>query len=205
MSESDGHREVWDRFAPRYDAAMRFFERRWFTGGREWVGARAVGEVLDVAIGTGLNLPHYPAGVRVTGVDFSPAMLRQAEIRAASLGIRPVLRRADAQALPFEDASFDTVVCTLSLCGIPDNTAAVAEMYRVLRPGGRLLLLDHVASTWPPIRWGQMLVERFTVRTAGEHYTRRQLPVVVAAGFAGIESRRLKAGTVERIEATKPH
>jgi ubiquinone/menaquinone biosynthesis C-methylase UbiE len=78
------------------------------------------------------------------------------------------------------------------------------DAVRVLRAGGQLLLLDHVASTWPPIYGLQWLVERFTIRAAGEHMTRRQLPLLQAAGFEIVETQRLKAGTVERIAARKP-
>jgi len=74
----------------------------------------------------------------------------------------------------------------------------------VLVPGGRLLLLDHIGSTWPPIYAAQWLFERLTIRLAGEHFTRRQLPIVQAAGFEVVEVERLKAGTVERIFARKP-
>jgi len=96
------------------------------------------------------------------------------------------------------------VACTLSLCTIPSPEAAIAEMRRVLGPGGHLLLLDHIGSTWPPIYAAQWLVERITIRTAGEHFTRRQLPLVKAAGFQIVETERLLAGTVERIHAVKP-
>ena len=117
-----------------------------FSGGREWVCARAEGEVLEIAVGTGRNLPHYPDDVRLTGIDSVPAMLDVARRRAVELG-RPVdSRLGDGQALEFEDATFDTVVCTLSLCTIPDDRAAVAEVRRVLRPSGRFVLLEHVRS-----------------------------------------------------------
>jgi ubiquinone/menaquinone biosynthesis C-methylase UbiE len=195
---------AWDRAAPGYDKQIAFFERIWLGGGRDWLGSRAQGRVLEVAVGTGRDLPFYPAGAAVTGVDLSPAMLAIARQRAADLGVEVALRTADAQALPFDDESFDTVVCALSLCAIPEPATAIGEMKRVLAPGGRLLLLDHVASTWPPIYAAQWLLERLTIRTAGEHFTRRQRPLVTAAGFDIVEAQRLKAGTVERVHARKP-
>jgi ubiquinone/menaquinone biosynthesis C-methylase UbiE len=195
---------AWEKSAPGYDKQIAFFEKTWFGGGREWLGARAQGRILEVAIGTGRNLPHYPAGVTITGIDLSPAMLAIAERRAADLGRDVDLHTGNAQQLPFPDQAFDTVVCALSLCAIPDPAAAIGEMERVLVPGGRLLLVDHIASTWPPIRAAQWVFERLTIRTAGEHFTRRQLPLVRAAGFDIVAAERLKAGTVERVCARKP-
>jgi len=197
-------KRIWDKAASSYDKQIAFFERIQFAGGREWIGERARGRVLEVAIGTGLNLPRYPADVTITGIELSPAMLAVARQRAAGLGRDVDLREGDAEHLPFDDASFDTVVCTLSLCTIPSPDAAIAEMRRVLGPGGRLLLLDHVGSTWPPVYAAQWLLERITIRAAGEHFTRRQLPLVKAAGFQIVETERLLAGTVERIHAVKP-
>jgi ubiquinone/menaquinone biosynthesis C-methylase UbiE len=179
-------------------------ERTLIGGGREWIGERARGSVLEVAIGTGRNLPHYPPDVTVTGIDVSPAMVAIARDRAVRLGRAVELRVGDAATLPWPDGSFDTVVCVLSLCAIPDFVASIGEMHRVLRPGGRLLLLDHIGSTWPPIYAGQWLVERISIRTAGEHLTRRPLPHVLAAGFVVDETQRLKAGTIERVAAHKP-
>jgi ubiquinone/menaquinone biosynthesis C-methylase UbiE len=183
---------------------MRVVERLWFGDGRHWVCSRAHGDVLEVAIGTGRNLPFYPAGVSLTGVELSPAMLAVARRRAAGLGVTADLVEGDAQALPFPDSSFDTVVCTLSLCAIPDHQAAIGEMRRVLRPGGRLLLLDHVAGRLWLLRAMQRLAELATVRLAGEHLTRRPLPLLAAAGFRVEAVERLKAGTVERVAAVKP-
>jgi ubiquinone/menaquinone biosynthesis C-methylase UbiE len=195
---------VWEKAAPRYDREIRFWEKVQLGGGREWVAERAQGRVLEVAIGTGRNLPLYPSGVSITGIELSPAMLELARQRAADHRIDADLYVGDAQALPFDDATFDTAVCTLSLCAIPDPAAAIAEMRRVLRPGGLLLLVDHVGSSWWPIWALQRLVEQFTIRTAGEYMTRRQLPLVRAAGFDIVETQRLKAGTVERIAARRP-
>jgi ubiquinone/menaquinone biosynthesis C-methylase UbiE len=197
-------KRVWDKSASSYDRQIALFEKLQFGGGREWLGERAHGRVLEVAIGTGRNLPHYPIGATVTGIELSPAMLAIARQRAADLGRDADLQEGDAEHLSAGDASFDTVVCALSLCSIPDPASAISEMKRVLVPGGRLLLLDHIGSTWPPIYAAQWLLERITARAIGEHFTRRQLPLVRAAGFQVVEAERLKAGTVERIHAVKP-
>ena len=197
-------KRVWDKAAPGYDRQIAFFERNWFSGGREWLAERARGRILEVAVGTGRSLPYYPADATVTGIELSPAMLAIARQRATDLGRDVTLREADAEHLPFDDASFDTVTCALALCTIPSPAAAIGEMQRVLAPGGRLLLLDHTGSTWPPLYAAQWLAERITIRTAGEHFTRRQLPLVTAAGLQVMEAERLKAGTVERIHAVKP-
>lgn len=197
-------RAKWDKYAPRYDKDIGFFERLQFAGGREWVCSQARGEVLEVAVGTGLNLPCYPEEVRLTGIDLSPGMLDVARNRAAQLGRDVVLREGNAEQLPFADATFDTVVCTLGLCGIPDDGAAIAEMYRVLRPGGMLLLLDHIGSHHRLLHFGQWLLEKLTVRMIGDYQTRRPLPLVEQAGFVVQRAERLKAGMVERLAATKP-
>ena len=197
-------KRVWDKSAPSYDKQISFFEKIWFAGGREWLCERAHGNVLEVAVGTGRNLPHYPAGVTLTAIELSPAMLAIARQRAVDLGREVDFHEGDAEHLPFDDASFDTVLCALSLCTIPSPDAALGEMRRVLRPGGRLLLLDHIGSAWPPVYAVQWLLERFTISAAGEHFTRRQLPLVKAAGFQVVESERLKAGSIERIHAVKP-
>lgn len=197
-------RKVWDRMAGRYDRDMRFLEAKVFTGGREWVGSRATGKVLEVAVGTGRTLQHYPPDVELTGIELSPAMLAVARGRATGLGRRADLHEGDAHALGFPDESFDTVVCVLSLCAITDSATALGEMRRVLRPGGRLLLLDHVASTRRAVYALQWIVERFTLPLQGERFTQRTLPMVRAAGFDVVEHEQLKAGIVQRLHARKP-
>src|SRR4051812_10653321 len=137
MSETDRVREIFDRDAPRHDRTMGFFERLLFRDARSWVCSQAEGRTLELAVGTGLNLPYYPSGVKLTGIELSPAMLERAQARAKELGRDADLLLGDATALDFADASFDTVVCTFGLCTIPDDAAAVAEARRVLRPGGR--------------------------------------------------------------------
>jgi ubiquinone/menaquinone biosynthesis C-methylase UbiE len=159
--------------------------------------------VLEVAVGTGLNLPLYGREVRLTGIDLSTEMLDVARKRAAGAGRQVDLREGDAHALPFGEASFDTVVCTLSLCNIPDPDRAVAEMKRVLRPGGRLVLVDHVRSTNRLVYVLQKAIEFVSIRVDGDHMTRRPLEEVVANGFHIEERERFKWGIVERLVATK--
>ena len=197
-------RRVWDRAAPDYDRSMARFERGILAGGREWIGSRARGRVLEVAVGTGRSFEFYRDDVEVTGIDLSPEMLALAGRRADELGMAVDLRHGDAEALPVEDASFDTVVCALGLCSIPRAALAVSELVRALRPGGSLLLLDHVGSTVPPVFALQWLLERVTIPTAGEHFTRRQEPLVRAEGLEIVENERLKLGMIERLHAERP-
>ena len=196
-------RRFWDRYAGRYDRRIEHTERMLFPGGREWACAQADGDVLEVAVGTGRNLPYYRRVQSLTGIDLSPGMLAVARQRALALGIYADLRTGNAEALEFGDATFDTVVCTISLCNIPDDRAAIKEMYRVLKPGGRLVLLDHVASDRAWLRVGQWLLEQVTRRTNGDYQTRRPLPLVEAQGFVVSHSERSRLGWVERLVAVK--
>jgi ubiquinone/menaquinone biosynthesis C-methylase UbiE len=196
-------RRYWDKHSKTYDREMRFLDRTLFGDTRSWICRQATGEVLEVAIGTGLNLEHYPPDVALTGIELSPAMLAIARRRADDLD-RPVeLRVGDAEALDIPSATFDTVVCTFSLCAIPDHRKALVEMARVLRPGGLLLLADHVASSVPVLRAGQRLLEVVTVPLGGEHFLRRPIEQVRAAGFRIEHHNRFTAGIVERLAAHK--
>jgi ubiquinone/menaquinone biosynthesis C-methylase UbiE len=197
-------RRYWDKHSRTYDREMRFMDRVLFGDTRSWICSRATGNVLEVAVGTGLNLQHYAPETSLTGVDFSPEMLAKARRHAADLGMSVDLREGDAQALDFPDASFDTVVCTFSLCAIPDEQRALAEMHRVLRPGGRLLLADHVASSARPARAIQRLLELVTVPLGGEHFLRRPMRLTADVGFEVDERERFKLGIVERGVLRKP-
>lgn len=194
----------WDRKSGNYDREMAAWDRRLFGDSRGWACAQAEGAVLEVAVGTGLNLPFYPATATVTGIDLSDGMLAIARARADQLGRAATLRRGDAQALPCADESFDTVVCTFGLCAIPDAGTAIEEMVRVLRPGGRLILVDHVKSSSRLVRVAQRLLELVTVPLAGEHFLRRPLLEVRARGLEIQRRERFKLGMVERLVARKP-
>ena len=202
--QRDRWRRYWNKEAASYDKTMKFADRLFFGDSRAWVCTQAAGRTLEVAIGTGLNLPFYPSAVELTGIDFSPAMLDLARRRAGELGRAAELQQADAMALPFPDSSFDTVVCTFGLCAIPDDRRAVSEMNRVLRPGGLLLLADHIAGAYWPLRAVQRVAEIVTVPLQGEHFLRRPLRQVEAEGLDVVRRERFKLGTVERLTARKP-
>lgn len=203
--QNDRRRRAWDKQASRYDKQIGWWER-WLLGrdNRAWACERALGDVLEVAVGTGLNIPLYDAELKVTGVDLSPAMLDVARKRAADLDRNVDLREGDAHGLMFDDEGFDTVLCTFSLCNIPDLHQALSEMRRVLRPGGRLVLVDHVRSSVRPIRWLQRGIEVVSVRIDGDYMTRRPAEVVEVLGFEVVERDRFRWGIVERLVATKP-
>lgn len=201
--ETERVRRIWERMAPRYDRWIAVFERLLFQGGREWVCSQAQGAVLEIGVGTGRNLPFYPGEAQVTGVDISEAMLELARRRAERLG-RPIeLRQSDAQALDLADESCDTVVSTLCLCSIPDHRRAIAEARRVLRLGGRFILLEHVRSPIFPIRALQWALEPLTVLLQGDHLDRESLQQLLADGFEVERLERSKLGIVERAVARK--
>jgi ubiquinone/menaquinone biosynthesis C-methylase UbiE len=174
-------------------------------GGRQWACAQAAtGRVLEVGIGTGRNLGWYPHAVEVVGVDVSLKMLAVARGRTDERARSVQLSVVDAQRLSFRDASFDTVVATLALCSIPDHQLAVQEMARVLRPGGRLILLEHVASPNWLVRVVQRLLDPVTVRFQGDHLLREPDIAVSNEGLVIDEFDRLKWGIVARLTAHKP-
>jgi ubiquinone/menaquinone biosynthesis C-methylase UbiE len=203
QTETERVREIFDASAAQYDKGMAFTEKLFFGDGRAWACSQARGQVLEIAIGTGLNLPFYPADVELTGIEISPAMLEIARRRAKSLGRQVKLVVGDAQALPFSDQSFDTVVCTIALCSIPDDRQAVAEAWRVLRPGGRFVALEHVRSPNIIIRGLEHLLESYTLRTQADHLLREPVETVQEAGFSIEYLKRQKLGIVERLIARK--
>lgn len=181
---------------------MTGVERRMFPQSRHWVCSRARGRTLEVGVGTGANLAHYPASIDVTGIDWSRAMLDIASGRASHAHAAATLQQGDASALPFVDDSFDTVVCTFALCCIPDERAAIGEALRVLRPGGRLLLADHVASSRWWLRALQHAADIVSVPLHGEHFCRRPIMIVRELGLTIEETERHRAGVIEHVYAT---
>lgn len=151
---------------------------------RRPIVAAARGLTVELGVGSGLNLSHYSGATEVLGVEPAPGMLRRAVERASHARIPVRLVRGSAECLPFEDGSADTVLATFVLCTIPDPLAALREARRVLKPGGRLLFLEHVRDPEPRIaRWQTRLTPIWRVLAVGCHLDRDAAGLVAAAGF----------------------
>jgi ubiquinone/menaquinone biosynthesis C-methylase UbiE len=196
-AETERIRRIYDRRAvtaskPRGDDNLR------------WLCEQAEGDTLEVGIGRGRTLPFYPPDVHLTGIELSSVALEIARRRADELGIPATLRQGDAAALPYPDDHFETVVFSFVLCTIPDDRGAVAEAARVLRPGGRLLLVEHVRSPNPAVRIIERLLEPIALWRLGDHLLREPLDHVLAEGLELERLERSWFGVVERLAARKP-
>jgi ubiquinone/menaquinone biosynthesis C-methylase UbiE len=151
---------LWGRvFAAGYDRVLAGSERAGLAESRRSLLAAASGRVLEIGAGTGLNLSHYPDSLEeVVFAEPEEPMARRLERKLAQAGRQGKVVRVPAEALPFEDDSFDTAVCTLVLCTVNDPGRALSEIARVLRPGGQLLFLEHVRAESPSLaRWQDRL------------------------------------------------
>ena len=182
-----------DRIAPAiYDLMGGPIEKKArIVANRRKLLAAAEGRVLEVGAGTGFNLPHYPAGVdQLTLTDGMDGMLRRARKRAERVGRKVETTIAPVESLPFEDASFDTVVGSLLLCSVDDQDRALAEIRRVLKPGGQYLFLEHVRSDDQKIAGRQDRLDGlWSALVMGCHPNRDTLPRIEAA-FAVDEVER---------------
>jgi len=162
---------------------------------------QALGQVLEVAVGTGKNLVYYPQGCRIAAVDVSNAMLDVGRTRAAKLSVNVSFSLADAAALPFPDKTFDTVVSSLTTCTFPNPVAALQEMTRVCRTDGKILLLEHGRSDREWIgRWQDRRAERHA-KQLGCHWNREPQELARQAGFKILEAHRCFFGIFHVIEA----
>ncbi len=184
--DGHGHR----LFAASYDRMTGPVERGWLGERRGQLLAELTGDVLDVGAGTGAGLPHYRAGARVIAAEPDPAMRAQLARKAVGAPVPVEISDAAAESLPYPDASFDAVVFTLVLCTVADPERALAEAGRVLRPTGRLVVLEHVRGEGRLARWQDRLTPVWRRIAAGCHPNRDTRAAVERAGF-----------TFERVEA----
>ncbi|MCW2655368.1 MAG: hypothetical protein QOE41_4154 [Mycobacterium sp.] len=199
--------KIFDKEARRYDRQMRLFERFVLGSAREWAIAQARGRVVEIAVGTGLNLPLYPADIeRVIGVDLSEEMLVLARRRVDQQYLERIeLHHGDVQALDLPDSSADTVVSTFTYCTIPDPQRASQEAYRILTPGGRFVLAEHGPSTNAMAGAVMRAAEPLSVLFQADHLMRNPVPYLKVAGFTIDDVHRGgRGGIVFCVLAHKP-
>lgn len=201
-----GAREIracYDRVASVFDLLEGLPEFLVVSSYRERLFPRAAGAVLEVAVGTGRTLPYLRPGrvASAVAVDLSPGMLAEARRRAATLALEPRFAVMDGEALGFPDHSFDTVTTSLTVCTFPDPVAALREMARVCRPGGRILLLEHGRSDrgWLG-RWQDRHAEGHLRRFCC-HWNREPLALVREAGLRVVGAERRLLGMFHLVEA----
>lgn len=194
-------RKRYNRIAPMYNSMDTMIKPTW----REELLRDAKGKVLEVGVGTGANLSHYPPGLEIVGIDFSPRMLAYAQEQILSLPSNIQLQQMDAQHLEFPNDSFDTVVATCVFCSVPDPIQGLREIHRVLKPTGHLLMIEHMLSDNPVLALALHILNPVTVRISGANVNRKTIQNLQSAGFhiADIKMLAFK-DIVRRIDAV-PH
>ena len=194
-----------------YQRNSRFYDRmetgaeRFFAPWRKQLWTLVKGtKVLEVGVGTGKNLPYYPDNIEIKAMDLTPGMLERAQQRAQELRKSVDLCLGDVQHLDFPDSSFDTVAATFVFCSVPNPVLGLQEIGRVLKPGGRLLLLEHVRSEKPVLGKVMDWLNPLIVRIMGANINRRTVEAVRQAGFEIDKIENLGGEIVKLIIARRP-
>jgi ubiquinone/menaquinone biosynthesis C-methylase UbiE len=202
---ADGHtRRKWDRAAGSYDFMVAGGqERRWAPVKRTLFSTMGTGPILFVALGTGLDIAHFPPDRDIMAIDISPAMLERAAPRVAAYPGRLRTTVMDVRALDFPDAHFDQVFTACTFCSVPDPVRGLRELRRVLRPGGTLGMFEHTGSRYFPFKH---LLDAMTPlsRLVGPDLNRDTVGNVMRAGFDVFEVRPVFLDIVKTIRARKP-
>ncbi len=194
--------DKWDNAAKSFDIMNSGIELRYGEKKREWF-SRSSGRILLVAVGTGLDLQYFSPEQKVVGIDISSKMLEKAKVKSNDLASDTELVRADAQMLGFADNSFDSVVTSCTFCSVPDPVLGLKEIRRVMKPGGKLLMFEHVRSN---IFWMGPMMDLLTkvTRKVGPDLNRRTRENVIRAGFRLTREINVYLDMVKLFEAVKP-
>ena len=205
MADLDATRTVqrrYKRIARAYDMREALPEKLLFARLRRSLWSKVRGQrVLEVGVGTGKNVVYHPADARIVAIDLVPEMAARAARRIAKSGVSTDVALMDAQALAFKDGSFDTVVATFVFCSVPDPVVGLRELRRVLRPGGQLLLLEHVRAEQPLVGALMDLLNPVATRMMGANINRRTVENVEGAGFDLVKVEK-HVGIIRLIEGT---
>ena len=201
---SDKIRQRYDRLAPWFDCLEGFLEGLIFRRLRKKLWAMAEGEhILEVGVGTGKNFSYYPDQARITAIDFSPKMLEQAKRKQQRKQLGVHLDIMDVQSLCYADNSFDTVVASFVFCSVPQPRKGLKELYRVLKPGGQLLLLEHVLSSNKFMAMLMNLLNPLVLRLVGANINRQTVKNVQACPFRSIFIDTSSSDMIKLIRAVK--
>lgn len=194
----------YDRIAPYFDGLEAVIEGLFFKSWRKRLWAKVDGHhVLEVGVGTGKNFDYYPKDARVTAIDFSDEMLKQARHKKDRKQVSVELDLMDVQSLYFADNSFDTVIASFVFCSVPAPVKGLKELYRVCKPGGQVLLLEHVISSKPFLAWLMNLLNPVVVRLFGANINRNTVKNVQSCGFATVRVDEQSGDMIKLIEARK--
>ena len=204
LTATETARKRYDRIAPLYDMMEGFAEVLNHGKWRRLQWSKVEGtDILEVGVGTGKNFPWYPAGARVSAIDFSKRMLERARAKSDKDKVKVRLRQMDVQNLEFGDDSFDTVVASFVFCSVPDPVLGLHEIRRVCRPGGKVILLEHVLSSNRVLARLMNLANPLAVRMMGANINRRTADNVARSGLTIQKVTDLGAGIFKLIEARK--